>query len=345
MKTKEEKTIKVLVGLSGGVDSSLCAKLLKDDGFDVLGCYLKMFESDSYHKQNMENVAKISKSLDIDYIVRDISNDFSKEVYTPFIEEYKRGRTPNPCALCNRTIKFKKLLGIADEVGCECIATGHYVKTDGNFIYEGDDKRKDQSYFLFFVRPSDLKRCLFPLASYEKSQVKKAISQVEELKEISEQKESLEICFVEKNYRDILRSHVDSKRGEVVDLDGRVIGYHDGYINYTIGQRRGFTLNPPPDAPRYVVKIIAKENKLVVGTNNDLFKDVFEIRGGNFFVPPNDFVALVRVRYLSEKIPCSVSFNNGNAIVRLQKPARAVAPGQAAVFYDGNKVLGGGWIV
>ncbi len=344
--SEAQKNKKVLVGMSGGVDSTLSAKTLLDQGYQVLGCYMKMFEDEDFHRINLEKIEKVTQFLGIEYVVKDLSEAFRAKVYEPFINEYKQGRTPNPCALCNRNIKFEKMMATADEYGCDFVATGHYIKTDQEFFYQAEDDTKDQSYFLFYVKKEHLKRLIFPMGEKYKTDVKEIVKALTPIKQIGEQKESQEICFVDRDYRDILKRHITIDiPGELVDKDGKVIGHHKGYMHYTVGQRRGFTLTQPPEGPRYVLKIIPEKNQLLIGTKEELGELEFEIKNCNFFIPKQDFTSDIKIRYTAKKIPCAVRFEGERAFVKLDQEANAVAPGQAAVFYEGNKLLGGGWIV
>lgn len=340
------KKTKVLVGLSGGVDSCLSAKLLKSSGYEVLGCYLRMFTNDDYHNKNIAKIKIITEYLGIDFLDIDLRQEFDTNVYKPFVQDYLNGKTPNPCALCNRNIKFQELINIADKNDCYFVATGHYVNTDGSFFYEATDNLKDQSYFLFYVKQEHLKRFIFPLNNKNKTAVKEIIKDIPKISQIATQAESLDICFVDKTYTEILERFTNTQnQGVVLDPNGNQIGIHKGYVNYTIGQRKGFVLKKPPDSPRYVTKIDAKNNTITVGTNDDLKSSFFEICDYNFFVPETNFSSSVKIRSTGSKIPCKVEFAQGKVRVFLDKPARAIAPGQAAVFYDNNKLLGGGWIV
>ncbi|MCV6608446.1 MAG: tRNA 2-thiouridine(34) synthase MnmA [Campylobacterales bacterium] len=338
---------KVLVGLSGGVDSTLTAYLLQQEGYQVIGCYMKLFENDSYHEKNLRNIEKIASYLNIDYHVEDLANTFTKNVYEPFVNGYISGETPNPCGLCNKTMKFGEMAKLADKYGCEFLATGHYLKTDGEYIYQGLDKSKDQSYFLFYIDKEILPRVIFPMGDRYKEKVKELVNDIEPLKEIAQQKESQEICFVDTNYRDIIKRHTDiDTPGDLIDKEKNIVGTHKGYIHYTTGQRKGFTLKKPPEGPRYVLRTFPKKNQVMIGTKEDLESFELEIKDLNFFVPYEDFEATVKIRYSSKMIPCSVTFQGKEkATIKLQEPGVGIASGQAAVFYHDERVLGGGWII
>lgn len=335
---------KVLVAMSGGVDSTVTAYLLKKEGFDVEGVYMKVHNREDMHKKYLENIKKVSKFLDIKIHIVDKKDQFLKRVYNPFVDSYIEGKTPNPCAICNRYIKFGELIKVADEVGAKYFATGHYVKCDGKFLYEAEDKSKDQSYFLFNIKKEVLPKLIFPLGDLYKDEVKEIASNIEPLKEIALQKESSEICFVESSYIDILKEHtaVDLP-GEVIDKDGKVIGEHKGYMHYTIGKRRGFRVFKAKE-PHYVLKIISNKNQIVVGKKEDLETRKISLKDLNMFIDKKEFKTSVKVRYRADKAPCFVKILNSNAKVDLYESVFGIASGQAAVFYDEEMVIGGGWI-
>ncbi|BCD59774.1 MULTISPECIES: tRNA 2-thiouridine(34) synthase MnmA [unclassified Nitratiruptor] len=336
---------KIVVAMSGGVDSSFTAHLLQTKGYEVIGVYMKFHPREEYHQKNIANIEKVAKHLGIEYHLLDRTKEFQERVYQPFVDGYVAGLTPNPCAMCNRVMKFTELIEFADRLGVEKVATGHYAKTDGKFIYEATDKSKDQSYFLFNLKKEFLPRIIFPLGDWHKEDVKKEAMKIPLLKSIAEQKESSEICFVETNYIDVLKEHTEVEMpGEVVDTHGKVIGEHKGYMHYTIGKRKGFRLFKAHQ-PHYVLDIIPHKNRIVVGTKEQLEKRQIILRGLNMFLDQKEFDCYIKIRYRTHKVPCHVKIDGSVASVTLKEPVYGVAKGQAGVFYDEEKVLGGGWIV
>lgn len=335
---------KVLVAMSGGVDSTVAAYLLKQEGFEVEGVYMEVHSREDMHQKNLKNIQKVSKYLDIKVHILDKREFFSQKVYNPFIKSYIEGKTPNPCAVCNRYLKFGELVNFADEVGAKYFATGHFAKCDGKFLYEAKDKTKDQSYFLFNIKKDVLPKIIFPLGDMYKEDVKKIAASIEPLEEIARQKESNEICFVEKTYIDILKQHTDvDMPGDVIDKNGNVIGEHKGYMHYTIGKRKGFNVYGAHE-PHYVVKIIPEKNQIVVGKKSDLEIKKVKLKNINMFVNQKEFEAEIKLRYRMKKVPCFVKVKENEAEIELYEGVFGVAKGQAGVFYEGERVLGGGWI-
>ena len=328
---------KVMVGMSGGIDSSVTAYMLQKDGYEVEGVYLKLHNrTDGYHERNLGYIKDVAEFLNIKYHILDLADKFTAEIYDYFVESYLEGTTPNPCVKCNKQIKFGAMLKFAQDHGASYLATGHYAKTDGEFFYEADDKTKDQSYFLSQVDKEALPFMMFPLSTYKKEDIVKFGATLSNVyKRITEKSESQEICFVETVYTDV--------PGKVLDEEGNVVGEHKGYAHYTIGKRRGFTVHGAHD-PHFVTKLNPKDNTIVVGKKEALEVNEVIANNSNMFMDKKDFDCTVKLRYRSISTPCHVKIENEKAYITLKEPAFGVASGQLAVFYDGQKVIGSAWI-
>lgn len=337
--------MKILVAMSGGVDSTVTAYKLKKAGREVIGCYMKLHGKPGYHEENIAKVEKVAKFLQIPYHILDLQEDFKAKVYMPFINTYKEGKTPNPCALCNRFIKLGKLLEFAKNLGCEKLATGHYARLENGCIKVAVDESKDQSYFLANADKEALQYLIFPLGEMKKEDVKQFASTIEVLKSFATQKESSEICFVENTYVDVLEQFMDTKiKGEVLDSSGKVVGEHNGYMHYTIGKRRGFEVRGAHE-PHFVLKINPKENQIVVGTKEELKTKEFKLENINLFIDKKAFNCEVKIRYRSKSVPCEVLVDeNLNAQISLKEPVYGLASGQMAVFYEEDRVIASGFI-
>ncbi|BAF72000.1 tRNA 2-thiouridine(34) synthase MnmA [Sulfurovum sp. NBC37-1] len=335
---------KVLVGLSGGVDSTVTAVLLQKEGYEVEGVYMRLHDKPGYHEDNWGKVQKVADYLRIKVHFHDLSEAFNANVYEYFVESYKKGLTPNPCVMCNRTIKFGKMVEFADTLGIEFVATGHYLQCDGNYIYAAEDAGKDQSYFLSEVKKEVLPRLLFPLGTWIKDDVKAYAANIDVLKEFATQAESSEICFVENSYDEVLAKHMNiDMPGETVDTQGNVVGTHKGYMHYTIGKRRGFFVNGAHD-PHFVIDIKPESNQIVVGTREKLEENAFEVKQINLFEDLVEFDCEVKVRYRTRAVPCHIKIEGERATVVLTEPVFGLAKEQVAAFYDGRRLLGGGVI-
>ena len=362
---------RVLLGMSGGVDSSVAGYLLREQGYEVIGVTMKVWPQDCISRaedkccgpQAVADARAVAHALGIPHYVVDEADQFERLVIDYFSSEYQAGRTPNPCVMCNEKLKFGNLWSKAAALGCDYIATGHYAiiehsaaGSDGlscAVLRKGVDPRKDQSYFLFSLRQPQLRRALTPLGKMSKPQIRE-IAHSLGLK-VADKVDSQEICFVPGNdYKAFLRSHLgetEFHRGEIYDVDGNFIAKHEGIELFTIGQRKG--LPGGSQRPRYVVDLDPETNRVIVGDADDLVCDEFEIDRVNWHpiagvdAPGYDgeIEATVKIRYSHPGAAATLTpLENGRAHIRLHEPQRAVTPGQAAVFYDGDVVLGGGWI-
>ncbi len=351
---------RVLLGMSGGVDSSVAGYLLREQGYDVIGVTMKVWPQDCISRaedkccgpQAVADARAVAHSLGIPHYVVDEADQFERTVIDYFTSEYQAGRTPNPCVMCNEKLKFGNLWGKAEALGCDYIATGHYAiiehQEDRAVLRKGADPRKDQSYFLFSLRQPQLRRALTPLGAMRKPEIRK-IAHSLGLK-VADKIDSQEICFVPGNdYKAFLRSHLGENefhRGEIYDVDGNFVCEHDGIELFTIGQRKGL---PGGSArPRYVIDLDAKTNRVIVGDVDDLVCDEFKIDRTNWIgrdLTGENVELAVKVRYSHPGTRAKVTpLENHRARIRLHEPQRAVTPGQAAVIYDGDVVVGGGWI-
>ncbi len=345
----------VLVGMSGGIDSTAVCSMLQEQGYRVIG--LTFVTCDASFAA-AEAAASLAKRLGIEHYIDDVRDEFRCKVIQPFVNSYLSGETPNPCVNCNRVMKFDLLCRWADKLGCEKIATGHYVKLHEEcnasgtkkkyYIVTGDDHRKDQSYFLWRLTQEQLSRVIFPLGGWKKSDVCNYLG-MNNLDEAGKDGESMEVCFIPGDYRDFLRENipdVDSviREGSFVDAAGRVLGKHRGYPYYTIGQRKG--LGIALGHPAYVVKVNAAKNTVMLGSAEELITRYMLIDTPEWVdtVPLEGLT--VRVRYRSNPIACDAPqpVSDGRWLVRLHSDASAITPGQSAVFYVGNTLVGGAFI-
>ena len=336
---------KILVGMSGGVDSTITSLLLKEEGYEVEGLYMKLHSKPGYHEIHQARAQKAADFVGIKLHVLDLQKTFNEKVFQPFIDTYAEGKTPNPCALCNRNLKFGEMIKFADEIGAQYLATGHYIKTDGEYLYAADDDTKDQSYFLFYINREILPRLKFPLGERHKKDIKELAASIKGLESFSSQAESSEICFVETTYTNLLKDYVEVDQvGEVLDQEGNVIGEHKGYMHYTIGKRKGFTVHGAHE-PHFVLSINPEKNQIVVGKKEDLACYNVKLNNLNMFDDRKEFDTTVKLRYRTKAVACHVKIEGNIAYLKLKESVFGVAVGQAAVFYDDDKLIGGGWII
>ena len=352
---------RVLVGMSGGVDSTATCLMLQEQGYEVLGVTMRTYDSPAkfkqYNKSQPDYVVEariLAKRLGIEHHIADLRKRFQKQIITSFIDEYMKGRTPNPCVLCNPLFKFKMLTEWADRLDCAYISTGHYSRIipyrDRFYIEMGNDPKKDQSYFLWRLSQDVLTRCIFPLGGLTKIQVRKFLLD-KGFEAKAKESESMEVCFIEGDYRDFLREQVpdiDYRIGEgnFVDELGHKLGKHKGFPYYTIGQRKGLEI--ALGQPAYVLKLNPEKNTVMLGSAEDL-KTQYMLVENMMAVNSNEIFGgkdvTVRIRYHGDLIPCEVSkLDDGGELVHFLGEASAVTPGQSAVFYCGKRLLGGAFI-
>lgn len=358
MQTNEKR---VLVGMSGGIDSSAACLMLQEQGYEVIGVTMRTWDVPSHFstpgQEEPDDVLEaraLAQRLGIEHHVADVREEFRQVIVRYFIDEYMHGRTPNPCVQCNPLFKERILCEWADRTGCSRIATGHYCRLEDRngfrYILTGDDPTKDQSYFLWKLPQSILKRMLFPLGGMTKTEVRAYLaSRGFEAK--ARGGESMEICFIDKDYREFLKEHcpdIDTRIGPgwFVDSKGLKLGQHKGFAYYTIGQRKGLEI--ALGKPAYVLKINPAKNTVMLG-DADQLKAEYMLIEETSLVNQEEVLQCptlsVRIRYRSRPIPCKAfPLEDGRMLVRFLAEASAITPGQSAVFYDGNRVLGGGFI-
>lgn len=332
-----------MVALSGGVDSAVAGLLCKKAGFEVLGVTLYLFNGQEETLQRAEEIAKV---LNIEHHLLDIREQFREEIIQYFLKSYQAGLTPNPCAICNRKIKFDLLLKFARErLGAELLATGHYVSLDS---YQGyltlrtsQNKKKDQSYFLALVKAEHLPFLMFPLGNFSSKEEVRALAHLERLP-VTEAKESQDICFLKgQALEEFLKEYLGEQEGEII-YQGRVVGKHRGFFYYTIGQRKG--LNLPLGKKLYITKIDPKENRILLGEKEELERDYLYVEGElNLFIPLKNWMKpSAQIRYRTEKVVVEDVVKEGNLFkVKLGKKVRGVTPGQICAFYEEEFLLGG----
>ncbi|MDC3033476.1 tRNA 2-thiouridine(34) synthase MnmA [Acidimicrobiaceae bacterium] len=347
--------MRILVAMSGGVDSSVVAALLKEQGHEVIGVTMKLWEGPEGEMpetgcctaSDSEDARKVASKLDIPYYVLDYTESFSKNVVDNFINMYAQGLTPNPCVECNRSVKFDHFLNQAKKLNCEKVATGHYAKIikNENFyeLHKADYLDKDQSYVLHMLKSDDLENILFPLGEITKPEVRQIAARLG-LK-TAFKKDSQDICFVgKKDYRSFVEKRIDlTSAGEIFDVNGNKVGNHNGIHEFTVGQRKG--LPGGQATPRYVTKINVQNKNVIIGEQKDLLVGSFIIEDVSIVKDIEYDNLTVQTRYNSEDLNCKINkISDNELLVELIEPASSIAPGQFGVLFSGTKVIGGGRI-
>ena len=344
----------VVVGMSGGVDSSVTAYLLKEQGFNVVGVYMKNWREEDKGccgaERDFSDVKRVCEAIDIPYYSIDFSKEYLDKVFTHFLRGLEKGITPNPDVLCNREIKFGPFLDFADKIGAQYLATGHYCRIENGQLLRAKDDSKDQSYFLCALSETQLERVIFPLGELLKTDVRKIAKKLNLV--THDKKDSTGICFIgERNYRNFLEKYLGNKPGDIKNLQGEIVGKHGGLAYYTIGQRKGLRLGGTTENTErwFVVKKDVKSNTLFVnnGDCKELYSKSLLATDFNWLVTPqnNSFACTAKTRYRQPDQDCFVEVLEDSVRVTFAKPVRAVTPGQWVVLYDGDLVLGGGEII
>ena len=358
---KKPKDTKVVIAMSGGVDSSTVAGLMKKEGYNVVGITLKLYDDIKSTKksrqccagQDILDAKRVSQQLNIDHKILYYQKKFKSDVIDSFVDSYIAGETPIPCIKCNQTVKFRDLYSHAKELKADALITGHYVKrieNNGNAeMYRAADLTRDQSYFLFTTTQEQLNFLRFPLGDINKDETRKIATELN--LNVADKPDSQDICFVPNgNYASVIKKYKSDsfKEGDIVDITGKIIGKHDGIINFTIGQRKGIGISSKE--PFYVINILAKENKIIVGNREDLSIKKIYLKDINLISDIKNYKSnlFIKIRSTGRLIKANITINKTKAEVNLAEDEIGISPGQACVFYSinklGDKVLGGGWI-
>ncbi len=358
---KPKKETKVVVAMSGGVDSSVVAALMKQEGYDVTGITLKLYDDAKQSKegrqccagQDIMDAKRVAEKINISHEILYYQKKFKSEVIDSFIESYVAGETPIPCVQCNQTVKFRDLFKYAKDLKADALITGHYVsriqKNGHANMYRAKDHSRDQSYFLFNTTQDQLNFLRFPLGEIEKSETRLIAKKLN--LNVANKPDSQDICFVPNgDYSSVIKKFRPEsfKKGKIIDLKGKIIGEHDGIINFTIGQRKGIKISS--EKPLYVINLDAEKNTVIVGSKQNLEVKEIHLRALNILGKKNDFdrIVNIKVRSTGRLLKSNINFANNSAKVTILDKETGISPGQACVFYSkdetGDKVLGGGWI-
>ncbi len=357
---KPESQTRVVVAMSGGVDSSVVAALLHEQGYDVVGVTLQLYDHGEALKkkgaccagQDIYDARRVAEARGFPHYVLNYESNFRDSVIEDFADSYLRGETPIPCVRCNQTVKFRDLLQVAHDLGADCMATGHYVQRiveNGRAeLRRAVDTTKDQSYFLFATTQAQLDFLRFPLGGWTKDVTR---AQAERLGLITAAKpDSQDICFVPGgDYAKVVKAlrPQSAAPGDIVHIDGRVLGAHDGIIHYTIGQRKGLGIGggaTENNEPLYVVRLDPDANRVMVGPKEALARDIVRVKGGNWLAGGGALDVHVKLRSMAAPEPAVLRRDGADAVLELRAPQYGIAPGQAAVCYIGDRMVGGGWI-
>lgn len=349
---------RVLLGMSGGVDSSTSAIVLKEKGYEVIGATMRLWENGKEETESIKDAKKVCDKLGIEHHVIDLRKEFKENVIDNFICTYMCGKTPNPCVECNKFMKFDMFYKYAMELNCMYIATGHYAKIEysekyGQYVLtKSNEEKKDQTYFLYGINKEILSHILFPLSEFDNKEEIRKIAEKSGL-EVSKKKESQEVCFIPDNdYVGFLeRNQTDFKKknksGNIILNNGEVLGKHTGIINYTIGQRKGLGISYTE--PLYVLKLDNENNNVIVGTEKELYSNILKANELNFLLDIDLTTKInvkAKIRYRAKEAEAALEVKDGIATLEFKEPQRAITPGQSVVFYiDNNIVLGGGKII
>ncbi len=358
---KSPKDTKIVVAMSGGVDSSVVAGLMKEEGYNVIGITLKLYDDTKSSAkgrqccagQDIIDAKRVSQTLNIKHKILYYQKKFKSEVIDSFIDSYAAGETPIPCVQCNQTVKFRDLFKFAKELNADALVTGHYVlrheHNGGGTMYRAEDKNRDQSYFLFSTTQKQLDYLRFPLGFINKSETRKIADKLK--LNVAQKPDSQDICFVPNgDYSSVIKKYRPQsfKKGVIFDLDGKKLGSHDGIINYTIGQRKGIKISSKE--PLYVIDIRAKDNSIIVGPQDCLNIKKLYLRNVNLLSDSRIFQKdiFIKVRSTGKLLNAKATIKRDSTIVEILQDEKGISPGQACVFYSrdrlGERVLGGGWI-